>query len=275
MKKDKCSASSLKNFRAKVWRHYRLRKRDLPWRHTKNPYHILVSEIMLQQTQVDRVIPKFQQFLLTFPTLKALAAAPFSDVLEQWQGLGYNRRAKYLKLAAEYAIKNHRGRLPETEVELKKLPGIGPYTAAAIAAFAFNQPTVLIETNIRTVFLHEFFSNETDVPDSTILPIIAATVSRRRAGEWYQALMDFGAHLKKTHGNANRRSLHYTKQSSFTGSNRQLRGQIVRELTLTSSISLPALKRLTNNDRRLVKILGQLEREGFILKAGNSISLAL
>lgn len=254
----------LKNFRAKVWRYYRQHKRDLPWRKTNDPYKILVSEIMLQQTQVDRVIPKYRQFLAAFPTARALAAARLGEVLKHWQGLGYNRRALLLQRAAQEITKQRSGRFPRTESELRELPGLGPYTAAAVAAFAFNQPTVLIETNIRTVFLHEFFRDQTNIPDTKLLPLISTTISQRRAGEWYQALMDYGAYLKKEHGNINRRSAHYTRQSAFAGSNRQLRGLVIKALSRQPSLSLTHLKQMTKHDQRLEKTLQQLAREGFI-----------
>jgi A/G-specific adenine glycosylase len=132
-------------------------RKELPWRQSYEPYQILVSEIMLQQTQVDRVIPKFHGFLRAFPTLSDLARAPVAEVIKQWQGLGYNRRGLNLQRSAQKILSDFNGEVPNTQEGLISLPGIGPYTAAAIQAFAFNQPSVVIETNIRAVFFFKFF----------------------------------------------------------------------------------------------------------------------
>lgn len=154
-----------KKFVKTVWEHYqRHGRRSLPWRRTKNPYYILVSEIMLQQTQVDRVIPKYTSFLKQF-TVKRLSEASLGDVLREWQGLGYNRRAKLLHQCAIQIGNEYKGKFPKTHAELMKLPGIGHYTAGAIMAFAYNSPVPIIETNIRTVFIHHFFHDATDISD--------------------------------------------------------------------------------------------------------------
>lgn len=222
-------------FIATVWEYYQAHGRhDLPWRKTTNPYCILVSEIMLQQTQVARVVPKYTEFLKRFPSTKALAEAPLGDVLRVWQGLGYNRRAKYVKEAAAVVHKVHHGRWPRTAKELQLLPGIGPYTAGAVAAFAYNEGVPIIETNIRTVYLHHFFHNQTKVPDQEVLDQITKTLDVNKSRQWYWALMDYGSHLKQLHGNQNHRSESYTKQSRFAGSDRQLRGQIIRILASES-----------------------------------------
>jgi A/G-specific adenine glycosylase len=200
---------------------------------TRDPYAIMVSETMLQQTQVARVVPKYQAFLAEFPTVTDLAAAPRAAVLRLWQGLGYNRRAKFLHEAAQVIVTVYGGQVPSTYEALQTLPGIGSYTAAAIMAFAYNQPVVLIETNVRTVFLHHCVPKEERVPDSLLLPLIAQVLPKDNAREWYWALMDYGAHIKTVHGNQNRRSRTYGKQSRFAGSNRQLRGAILRVLSKT------------------------------------------
>ena len=147
-----------KKFKDTVWKYYREHGRsDLPWRKTTDPYRILVSEVMLQQTQVERVIPYYTRFLKKFPTVRALAKAPLSQVLIAWQGLGYNRRAKMLHEAAKEVVRGHGGLFPRTALELEKLPGVGPYTAHAVAAFAYNEDGICIETNIRTAVTHHFF----------------------------------------------------------------------------------------------------------------------
>ena len=218
------------DFRASVLGHYREHGRDLPWRRTRDPYEILVSEVMLQQTQVSRVLPKYDLFLARFPALSTLAAAPLSAVLTAWQGLGYNRRALALHRAAQTVMDEHRGRLPRSVSELRRLPGIGPATAAAVCVFAYGHPLVFIETNIRSAFLHHFFRECSTVPDTDILPLIEATLDRDNPRDWYYALMDYGAWVKKTQPNPSRRSKHHTTQTPFRGSRRQLRAQVLRLL---------------------------------------------
>lgn len=218
-------------FVSRVWEHYDAHARDeLPWRRTRDPYRVLVSEVMLQQTQVSRVLPKYAEFLRAFPDVEALAAAPLEDVLRVWAGLGYNRRAKSLKRIAEIVVAEHDGVIPGTMDGLSSLPGIGYATAAQILAFAFDVGVPFIETNIRSVYLHEFFGDAEDVPDSAILPLVEATLDRERPREWYWALMDYGVYLKSTLPNPSRRSRHHASQGRFEGSNRQLRGRLLTAL---------------------------------------------
>ncbi len=205
---------------------YKANKRDLPWRKTRDPYLVLVSEVMLQQTQVDRVVPYYTRWVKTFPTVQALATAPLSAVLKEWQGLGYNRRGKYLWEAAKILSKDGWG---------GKLPGVGPYTAAAVRAFAFNEPTVFIETNIRTVFFHHLYSSvlkNTRIDDKELLPLVeeALKTSRMEPRDFYAALMDYGSYLKKQGVKLNSKSKHYAKQSKFEGSARQKRAAKLRAL---------------------------------------------
>ncbi|MBI4086715.1 A/G-specific adenine glycosylase [Candidatus Kaiserbacteria bacterium] len=262
MKKPESTA-----FRRIVWEYYRRHGRDLPWRRTKNPYRIFVSEMMLQQTQVDRVTPKYRAFLKEFPTPRALARATLADVLRAWQGLGYNRRGKFLHEAVKMIEDHFHGRFPKTAEEIEQLPGVGHYTARAIATFAYNLPEVFIETNIRTVFLHYFFKNKTNVPDSKIIPYIEATLDTKHPREWYWALMDYGAYLKKEHGNANLRSAHYTKQSKFEGSNRQIRGLIIKTLLAEGALTAAALAKKTKKPFKFVQTIADtLVREGFLKK---------
>lgn len=223
-KKEKLFIGTVKDFYTENGRH------SLLWRKTKNPYRILVSEVMLQQTQVDRVIPKYRTFLKEFPTWAKLADAPLGEVLHQWQGLGYNRRAKMLHNCAKDIRSTYHGTYPIMYLESLKLPGVGPYTAGAVQAFAFNHPVAIIETNIRTVFIHHFFNDDTDVVDAEILTLVEKTLARENPREWYWALMDYGSFLKKEHKGLNSKSKHYTKQSKFQGSDRQIRGAIVRTL---------------------------------------------
>ena len=215
--------------------------RDLPWRRTYDPYAIWISEVMLQQTQVSRVDGRWQRWLERFPTVDALAAAAPSDVLEEWQGLGYNRRALSVHRAAQ-AISEAGGVFPQDPKELVKLPGIGPATAAGIRAFAFNLHGVYLETNVRTVFLHELYPQAEGVPDSELVPLVELTCPASVANaadaaataltprSWYYALLDYGAYLKKTIPNPSRRSKSHVKQSRFEGSHRQKRAELLRVL---------------------------------------------
>jgi A/G-specific adenine glycosylase len=255
-------------FQEIIWDNYAKHGRhDLPWRQmdkdgSLDAYHILVSEMMLQQTQVARVIEKYQAFLRSFPDVASLAAAPLSEVLALWSGLGYNRRAKFLHAAAKQIQDEYNGHVPQTIEALVALPGIGPNTAAAIVAYAFNQPVTFIETNIRTVYIHHFFADSEEVTDKQIMARLEETVDREQPREFYWALMDYGTYVKATVGNTNRRSRHYTKQSAFAGSRRQVRGWIIAEL-LKGPQTLRDLA-LLNPDTRLESVLQSLASEGFI-----------
>ena len=221
---------------ALVWARGEELYRELPWRNVDDPYAVLVSEIMLQQTQVARVERFWGRFMAAFPTVDALAAASASDVLEMWQGLGYNRRALALKRAADTCSAARAGRLPESYGELLALPGIGPATAAGVVAFAYRRPAVYLETNVRSVFLHHLFAQVEKVPDKLLAPCVQACCPPagapvgRDARAWYYALLDYGAHLKAAGENPSRRSAHYARQSAFEGSRRQKRAWVVRRV---------------------------------------------
>lgn len=224
---------------------------------------------MLQQTQVQRVIPKYIEFLDVFPNVQILAQASLGDVLRLWSGLGYNRRAKFLWQAAQIVVKEYGGIFPKDQTELTRLPGVGANTAGAICAYAYDQPVVFIETNIRTVFIHHFFNDRTDVHDSELRPLLEQVLKEAQAQglsprEWYWALMDYGTQLKATVGNASRASKHYAKQSAFAGSNRQVRGKVLREL----ADSAKTMKQLLEDigDERLPLVLEDLLREGLIVQ---------
>lgn len=256
---------SVASFQKLIYDHYGKHGRSLPWRKTRNPYYILVSEIMLQQTQVDRVVDKYLQFVALFPDIETLARSPLHEVLTVWQGLGYNRRALALRQTAVRVVEDFGGILPEDEKDLQSLPGIGPYTAAAVLAFAFNQPVLLIDTNIRRVFIHCFFRERSQVTDREILPLVRETLDRENPREWYNALMDFGWYLGTTIENPNRRSRHYQRQAPFEGSNRQVRGKILHLLVTAGELSREDLCRaLDVPASRLETVLGQLEAEGFL-----------
>lgn len=259
-----------------VWDYYeREGRHTLPWRRTRNPYHILVSEIMLQQTQVDRVIPKYRAFLKQFPSLKRLREVPLGEVLTLWQGLGYNRRAKMLHASARKIVDEYGGVFPRTYSALVALPGVGPYTAGAMMAFAFNEAVPIIETNIRTVFIHHFFHDATDVSDTEIGRLIGITLDTEKPREWYYALMDYGAYIKRTQGNPNSRSTEYTRQPAFKGSDREIRGAVIRLLTEKSQMRMQLLKKLPFEDGRIDAQLMKLVHEGMIVKMHGRYSLPL
>jgi A/G-specific adenine glycosylase len=241
-------------FQKIIWTRYKQNKREFPWRNTRDPYRILVSEIMLQQTQTDRVVPKYKAFLKLFPTFKVLARASTTDVLIAWQGLGYNRRALNLKRAAEKVVSDFKNKLPSTLPELISLPGIGHYTAGALLAFAFDLPSPFIETNIRTVYLHFFFNDKVKVHDKEILKMVENTLPQKNIRDWYYALMDYGVLLKKENGrkNINQRSVHYKKQSTFKGSHREMRSKVLKLLLKNSKVPL-----------RFKAIVQELTKEGF------------
>jgi A/G-specific adenine glycosylase len=240
-------------------------RHDLPWRVTDDPYAILISEVMLQQTQVPRVIPKFREFLVAFPTFRALANAPVAKVLRLWQGLGYNRRALMLQRCAQAVVRDHAGTLPNGYETLVELPGIGPYTAGAVMAFAFNEPWPVVETNIRRVILHHFFPGQHAVPDAKVRRVVERTLDRRNPRRWYAAMMDYGTHLAETIPNPNWRSRQYTKQSKFEGSLRQVRGRVLRALLEHGPLTPTRLAAVAKDARFDVVVTG-LEREGFVHK---------
>ena len=257
-----------------VYSNYRQQRRTFPWRHTANPYHILVSEFMLQQTQTKRVMGKYEEFIAWFPDLATLASANLQSVLRAWQGLGYNRRAVSLKETAVRVIEEHDGRLPDDLDELMRLPGIGRSTAGAILAFAYGIPVPFIETNIRRVFIHFFFSEREDVKDSEILPLVEQTLDRENPRDWYYALMDYGAMLKTKLPNPNRKSAHYTRQAPFEGSNRQIRGKILKLLLSSGSLHENELIGKLNGDpSRLRTILREMVRDGFVRSDSGTVSI--
>jgi A/G-specific adenine glycosylase len=253
-------------FRALVIDYYKHHRRNFVWRQKITPYKIVVSEIMLQQTQTNRVTQKFQLFLDLFPDFYALAYAPTPLLFTAWQGLGYNRRAKALQSIAVEVVQKHNGLLPACTSILQTFPGIGPATASSISAFAYNMPTVFIETNIRTVFLHHFFKDRVkQVHDKEILALVAATLDTQNSREWYYALMDYGAFLKKELKLNNLKSVHYTKQSKFEGSERQIRGQIITLLTQHKSLTEhDFLDIIKVEPARVLNNLKKLEQEQLI-----------
>jgi A/G-specific adenine glycosylase len=266
IKENTISAFQVKSFRKEIYRYFKEFGRDLPWRKTLDPYRILVSEIMLQQTQVDRVINKYNEFIKVFPGFPSLKRAPLARIFSIWRGLGYNRRALALKKIARVVVQEYGGRLPDTVDRLSSLPGIGKATASAICAFAFNRPAVFIETNIRTVLIHRFFRRRRSVDDSEIAVFVEKTMDKNSPRKWYSALMDYGAMLKKEYPGLSKKSKQYKKQSSFQGSRRQLRGKVLGLLFENPKRTERMLLRELGGDKAngLHEILKEMVREGLI-----------
>lgn len=272
--------TQIKSFQARIWKFYKEKGRKMPWRGEKDPYRVLVSEIMLQQTQVSRVLPKYTEFLTAFPTVHSLARSPLSRVLRVWSGLGYNRRAKFLWLLSQEVVKKHSGKIPKDPKILLTLPGIGKGTVGSFLAFAHNKQVVFIETNIRRVFIHHFFPKRNLVSDVEILKIVEqalpknfypvrnraakTVVSSFGAREWYYALMDYGSTLKVKE-NPNRRSRHYAKQSKFKGSKREVRGFIIKKLVLDGWLKMEMFEKESGFDSKIVsQVIRELEKERFL-----------
>lgn len=267
--------------------------RDLPWRRTSDPYAVLVSEVMLQQTQVKRVDGRWQRWLSRFPSIDALAAADAADVLDEWQGMGYNRRALSLwRMAGQ--VRDQGGDVPTELEELVRLPGVGPATAAGVRAFAFDLPGVYLETNVRAVFLDAFFPGAEGVPDALVVPLVRDTCPPDASDPtcdprtWYWALLDLGAHLKATTSNPTRRSKGYVRQSRFEGSHRQKRAALLRmlldardagegETTDALAAALSAAEQAAGRESvstaDALRLLEELAAEGFCRRAGDRWSV--
>ena len=272
------SSKQIAEFEHELWSYYdRQARHELPWRQAESngsfdPYKVWISELMLQQTQVSRVIPKYLMFLEKFPTISDLADSSLADVLIAWQGLGYNRRAKYLWQAAQTLQIEYGGTLPNELEQLVALPGIGRNTAGAILAYAFNQPILFVETNVRTVYFHHFFRPDQVVHDKEIVGLLDQTLDRSNPREFYWALMDYGSYLKRQGKGKIAQSKHYTKQSKFEGSSRQIRGRVLRQLAVAPATETELLSIL--NDERAPDVLGQLVAEGLITRDNSGYRLA-
>jgi len=259
----------IEEFKETVLSHYRQAGRKFPW-HFADPWGVMVSEFMLQQTRAERVIPYWENWMKIWPRPKALADASMEDALRAWSGLGYNRRCRYLKDSTAIIVNENNGRVPETPQALLLLPGIGSYISSAIACFAYNFPAVFIETNIRSAVIHNFFPGRNDVRDSEIIPILEVALDRDDPRTWHYALMDYGAFLKKTTANPGRRSAHYTRQSPFSGSFRQARGKVIKALVSKGQCSAEELKLESGlEDKKLYDVLEKLKKESFVAEDEN------
>jgi A/G-specific adenine glycosylase len=262
-------------FRNTILGYYHRYGRDLPWRNTEDPYHIFVSEFMLQQTQVQRVLKKYGPFIEEFGDFHSLHRASLKRVLSYWSGLGYNRRCLYMKRCADIISVNHAGILPDSPDILAKLPGIGRATASALVVFSHNRPAVFIETNIRRVFLYFFFHEGDRVTDSNLFPLIERTLDKNSPRIWYYALMDYGSMLKKQRRNPNLRSTAYRKQPPFEGSNRQVRGRVLKLLVAEPGLSTQEIiSRTAIPKNRILGSLSELEKEGFVLQEKDRFRIA-
>ncbi len=284
----KLTPAMIDRFNFAVYGYYKANRRSFSWREHITPYRVVVSEVMLQQTQTDRVAQKFDIFVEQFPDFQTLAAAPFDHVLRFWKGLGYNRRAQALQKIARLVVDQYAGILPDDPEILKTFPGLGPATAASIIAFAYNKPNAFIETNIRTVFIYTFFPqavsagevpegtagsnlhlSQIKIRDSNLMPLIAQALDRVNPRQWYYALMDYGVMLKKEVGNISRLSAHYTKQSRFEGSDRQIRGRILQVLLDCPGIGDEDLiAEIRKEPARIMRILEDLVQEKFVCCRG-------
>lgn len=278
------SEPEISEFRAGVYRHFREEGRDFPWRRTRDPWLILTSEIMLQQTRTETAAAKWDPWVSAYPSPKALAAAPLSEVLLRWKGLGYNRRALALRAAAARISSEYAGAVPAAEADLRSLPGVGTYTARAVRAFAFGLPGIVLETNVRAVFLFNFFPDREKVPDRELEPLVAATLDRTDPRSWYFALMDYGSALKRRESNPGRRSAAYSRQSPFEGSHRQVRAAVLHSLAARGRLSADVLRaaaaemlgpygREPDLAARVDRALSELSAEGFLAIRDGAVCL--
>ena len=266
---DSDDPASIDRFNAMLSEFYLKNRRPMPWRDDITPYRVVVSEIMLQQTQVPRVLKKFDEFIQIFPDFATLAQASLEDVLRAWQGLGYNRRAKYLLQIAQEIMNRWDGVVPDDPALLQTLPGIGAATAGSIVVFTYDRPVVFIETNVRRVFIHHFFQDRVGVSDKEIYPVLTRTLDRAHPREWYYSIMDYGTFLAGAIENPNRRSRHYAVQSKFSGSDREIRGRILKILLEEGPAAGEIIyQKIQSEKERTDRILGQMIYEGLLMRDG-------
>jgi A/G-specific adenine glycosylase len=260
-------SASMEELHSRVMTWWEKNKRTLPWREDPTPYNVLVSEVMLQQTQVARVIPKYLEFLEVFPNIESLAEAETKRLLQLWSGLGYNRRAIWLRDAARRIIQM--GEFPQTAEELCALKGIGPYTSRSILIFAFNRDLAAIDTNIRRVLIDCGFAND-EMSIGQLQAVADRLLLKGRSSDWHNALMDYGSEVLTS-----RRTgiVPTSSQSKFEGSIRQVRGAIIRQLTCVDSLTIEnLLDVLLESGIQLLNpkpILQKLVDEGFIEQTTN------
>ncbi|MCL4200045.1 Fe-S cluster assembly protein HesB [Patescibacteria group bacterium] len=262
-----------KKFQNMIFSWWKENRRDLPWRRTRDPYHILVSEVMLQQTQVLRVVPKYAEFLAAFPDVYSLAAATPAQVLTLWRGLGYNRRALYLQKAAKTIVTDYQGRFPDSETELIKLPGLGLYTARAIMVFAFEKNVAMVDTNIRQIITHYIY-NGLPQKEKIIQETADRLVPAGRAWEWHQALMDFGALAMVKE----KKTMHIVKkQAPFKDSDRYYRGRVIDVLRVSNAKETRLVANFVREYGKTAKyfhrIINGLKKDGLLVKKNSFLML--
>lgn len=255
---------------------YKDNGRDLPWRRTNVPYRILISEVMLQQTQVSRVVEKYKAFLKQFPNTKQLAEASTSDVIKAWKGLGYNRRALFLQRTAQAIRKDFAGKFPKTLAELKTLPGVGDYTARAVLSFAFEQPTPVLDTNHRKFYQKTFFGDtiRTDKEllkkAEEVVAWISSAYGTDAVYDWNQALMDWVSANSKIYILPKKKK---NKAVPFKKTDRYVRGRIIDILREHERVSLLSLRKRFDmlTDERFQHILTGLKKDKLIVQEKRSI----
>lgn len=278
MASKKLSQKKINAFQDTVYSFYKTNKRNLPWRfgykHPVTPFMVFVSEIMLQQTQVDRVIPKFNVFIKKFPSFKAVSLAKTKEILSLWSGLGYNRRALYLKETCTRIYERYNAVVPKETVLLLDLPGVGPYTASALKVFIYNLPEVCIETNIRSAYIEYFFKTEKSVTDRELCSFIEMTLDVKNPREWYYALMDYGSFIKRQNQNPSRKSKGYKLQSKFKNSQRFFRGAIIKLLLADQLTEKDISSQFSGAHRKSIqKALEDLTKESFLVKIKNKYQI--
>lgn len=255
----------ISRFRHFIWDFFRDHGRSFPWRETRDPYRILVSEMMLQQTQTERVLPKYLQFIDVYPDMPSLSRAQFGEVYPLWQGLGYNRRCLALIAIASRCVEEFGGAIPNCTRTLLSFPSVGPATAAALKAFAWGEPSLYLETNIRRVLLHVWHNRESGVPDRKLLETLEQVMDKDDPRMWYYAMMDYGVHLRKAVANPNTRSRHYTRQKPFKDSDREIRGMVLRILSKKHSATLQEIVQIADMPLGRVEYnLNSLVRDGMV-----------
>ncbi|VVB60515.1 G/T mismatches repair enzyme [uncultured archaeon] len=252
---------TVQRFQKKVFSFYQQNKRELPWRNTTDPYKILVSELMLQQTQVSRVISYYERWIARWPTISDLASASRAEVLKAWMGLGYNTRAVYLHKAAQKIVAEYDGDVLTAMKQYQEIPGVGRYTAQAVQIFSRNTDLVTVDTNIRRIFIAEFHLSE-ELSMRELWGYAEQCLPLGRSREWHNALMDYGA-LHQTAKKTGIRSV--SQQSEFEGSDRQRRAAVLR-LLLSGPASFDTIHRALGGERmKIRKILGKMVDEDLLV----------
>jgi len=247
----KLSESNIHKLQQMIFSWWDINRRDLPWRHTHDPYKIFVSEVMLQQTQVSRVTPKYESFLTMFPDVGALACATPADILKEWKGMGYNRRALFLQKAARMVVNEFSGIFPDNEKDLRNLPGLGIYTARAVLVFAYKQDIAMVDTNIRQIITHYFFEDAIQ-KESVIQEVATQILPTGKSWEWHQALMDFGALALRRIPDKQRSS------KPFKETDRYVRGRIVDVLRESAYDHWQLIKQMSDITGRSNEDIGNI-----------------